>query len=238
VTATGLRLASATLPYAPATKSVTVIPYGVDTDTFRPAHEREPGADVVIGSVGRLSIEKGLDDLLRAAATLIHRGTRLRVLLAGDGGERRKLEKLARELEIASLVEFRGEIAHAQVPQVLNELDVFVMPSRAEGFGVAALEAAATGLPVVATRVHGIPDVVLDGKTGVLVAPGSVSELAEAIRTLVNDSAVRGEMGHAGRMFVQDRYSWRDNCAQMDALYRRLLAPFTDRRAYGTVATT
>jgi glycosyltransferase involved in cell wall biosynthesis len=238
VTATGFRLASATLPYTPRSKPVTVIPYGVDTTRFRRTRNGARAGEVVLGSVGRLSIEKGLKDLLRAAARLIEHGSPIRVVLAGDGPERARLVKLAGELGIDSHVEFRGEVSHERVPAVLNELDIFVMPSRAEGFGVAALEAAATELPVVASRVHGIPDVVSDGVTGLLVPPGNVPALAEAIGRLASDAELRTAMGRAGRAFVEQRYRWEDNCAQMESLYRRVLTPFTEPEGYGTVATS
>jgi glycosyltransferase involved in cell wall biosynthesis len=236
VTATGFRLASATLRYAPRAKPVTVIPYGVDTTRFRPA-EHSGNGYVVIGSVGRLSMEKGLGDLLRATARLVERGLPVRVLLAGSGPERARLEALARELHIEERVEFRGDVAHDDVPAVLGEIDIFVMPSRAEGFGVAALEAAATGLPVVASRVHGIPDVVRHGETGLLVHPRDVAGLAGAIEQLAGDRTLRQQMGRAGRAFVEERYRWEENCAQMDLLYRELLGSFTEPEAYGTVAT-
>lgn len=237
VTATGFHLAWATLRFTPRTKQVTVIPYGVDTERFRPTEANRPSGTTVFGSVGRLSIEKGLPDLLRATAFLLERKMDVRVVLAGDGPERRRLEALARELQIEASVEFRGHVTHADVPQVLRELDIFVMPSRAEGFGVAALEASAAGLPVVASRVHGIPDVVRHGSTGVLVPPRDVAALAAAMEQLAADPAKRGDMGMAGRAFVERRYRWEDNCRQMEQLYAEMLASFTAPKGYGRVAT-
>lgn len=236
ITATGLRLANATLRYAPRAKPVTVVPYGIDVARFEPrARNGARPAEVVVGAVARLSPEKGLDDLLRAVALLVERGMPLRVVLAGDGPRRQRLERLAGQLGIAGRVDFRGEVPHEQVPAVLAELDVFVMPSRAEGFGVAALEAAAMELPVVASRVHGLPDVVVDGVTGLLVPPRKVDALADAIGRLAADADLRATMGRAGRAFVQERYRWEDNVAQMERLYRHLLEPFTEADARGTL---
>jgi len=236
VTATGLRLARATLRYVPPGKPVTVVPYGVDLARFQPsARNGARPAEVVVGAVARLSPEKGLDTLLRAAARLIQGGASLRVVLAGEGPQRARLVRLAERLGIGERVEFRGEVPHEQVPAVLAELDLFVMPSRAEGFGVAALEAQAMELPVVASRVHGIPDVVEDGRTGLLVPPGDVERLAEAIGRLAGDAALRGTMGRAGRAFVEERYRWEENAAQMERLYRHLLEPFTEGPARATV---
>jgi glycosyltransferase involved in cell wall biosynthesis len=228
VTATGLRLANATLRYTPRAKPVTVVPYGVDLARFQPfARNGAHASDVVVGAVARLSPEKGLDDLLRAVAQLVGQGIPLCVVLAGDGPWRARLARLAEQLGLAERVDFRGEIAHERVPAVLGEFDIFAMPSRAEGFGVAALEAQAMELPVVATRVHGIPDVVRDGVTGVLVPARDVDALAEAIARLAADAELRAAMGRAGRVFVEARYRWEENTAQMERLYRSLLPAFT-----------
>ncbi len=228
VTATGLRLANATLRYTPPAKPVTVVPYGVDLSRFQPLERNGAHpSDVVVGAVARLSPEKGLDDLLRAAAQLIGQRMSLRVVLAGDGPSRARLTRLAEQLGIAERVHFLGEVSHERVPAVLGELDVFAMPSRAEGFGVAALEAQAMELPIVATRVHGIPDVVQDGVSGLLVPARDVGALAGAIAQLAGDAELRAVMGRAGRAFVEERYRWEESTAQMDCLYRSLLTAFT-----------
>ena len=235
LTATGLRLANATLRYAPRAKPVTVVPYGVDLARFQPVQNGARQSDVVVGAGARLSQEKGLDVLLRAVARLITAGRPLRVVLAGDGPERARLVRLAGELGIAERVLFLGEVPHEEVPAVLAGLDIFAMPSLAEGFGVAALEAQAMELPVVASNVHGIPDVVDDGRTGLLTPPGDVALLADAIDRLAGDAGLRAEMGRAGRTFVQERYRWEENAAQMERLYEHVLRSFTQLGARGTV---
>jgi glycosyltransferase involved in cell wall biosynthesis len=220
ITATGLRLAEATLEHAPRGTPVSVIPYGVDLDRFRP-QPRWQRDEVVIGAVARLSPEKGLDVLLRAVARLAKDGqaSRLRIVLAGDGPERSRLERLTSELRLEHRVRFLGEVPHEQVAAVLQSLDVFAMPSTAEGFGVAALEASAMQLPVVASDVHGIPDVVADGETGLLVPPSNVDALAAGLGRLASDASLRRRMGEAGRGFVERHYRWQDNAALMERLY-------------------
>jgi glycosyltransferase involved in cell wall biosynthesis len=131
------------------------------------------------------------------------------------------LERLATRLRLN--VEFAGEVPHERVPDILARLDVFVMPSTYEGFGVAALEAQATEVPVVASGVYGIPDVVEDGVTGILVPPRDVHAIAGALISLVRDEERRRSMGRAGRRFVAERYSWEENAAQMETLYRDVL---------------
>ena len=221
VSATGMRLAEATLRYMPPGKDVAVIPYGVDLDRFSP-RQGNVGDSFVAGSVGRLSPEKGLKYLLQAMATVIREEPRARLLLAGGGPERAALERLASRLGLAGRVEFAGEVAHEQVPDVLARMDVFAMPSTWEGFGVAALEAEAMELPVVASNVHGIPDVVEDGVSGILVPPKDVDALVAAILRLLRDGEERRRMGHAGRELVACRYSWTDSTRRMEALYEEL----------------
>ncbi|MGA2284813.1 MAG: glycosyltransferase [Dehalococcoidia bacterium] len=221
VTATGMRLAEATLRYMPPGKDVAVIPYGVDLGRFSP-RQGDLGDSFVIGSVGRLSPEKGLKYLLEAMATVIREEPRARLLLAGDGPERAALGRLTSRLGLADRVEFAGEVAHERVPDMLARMDVFAMPSTWEGFGVAALEAEAMELPVVASNVHGIPDVVEDGVSGILVPPKDVDALSRALLRLLRDGEERRRMGRAGRELVACRYSWTDSTRRMEALYEEL----------------
>jgi L-malate glycosyltransferase len=223
ITATGLRLAEATLAYAPEGKPVAVIPYGVDLQAFQP-QPRGTRERVVVGAASRLSPEKGFEYLMRAIASLRARGIDVAVRLAGDGPSHGELEVLARELGIAEHAEVVGEIAHVDVPAFLQGLDIFAMPSTAEGFGVSAVEASAMALPAVASEIHGIPDVVLDGQTGILVPPRDVPTLADAIERLARNPAMREGMGRAGRAYVEREYRWQDNAALMEHLYAELTA--------------
>lgn len=227
ITATGLRLAEATLPYAPPGKPVTVVPYGIDLEMFQPRTRAPRNGDApVIGVVSRLSPEKGIEYLLRAVAELRDRADRnyepelkLNVVLAGDGPSRESLVWLTAELRLDDRVRFLGEVTHEDVPRVLESCDIFAMPSLAEGFGVSALEASAMELPVIASDIHGIPDVVRDGQTGILTPPRDVTAIADAIARLLNDPELRGRMGAAGRAYVEQHYQWRDNVKLMERLY-------------------
>jgi glycosyltransferase involved in cell wall biosynthesis len=214
----------------PPGKTVTIIPYGVDVDAFHP-EARPERMPLVIGSVARLSPEKGLEYLLRAVALLRERADarfepqpNIEVLLAGDGPARERLEDLTAELRIDSVVRFLGEIAHEEVPAVLQRFDIFAMPSTWEGFGVAALEASAMQLPIIASDIHGIPDVVINGETGILTPPRDVEAIAGAMSRLMEDADLRRTMGAAGRAFVERHYRWRDNAVLMERLYEKMLA--------------
>jgi glycosyltransferase involved in cell wall biosynthesis len=242
ITATGLHLATETTRYAPRGKPVTSIPYGVDLDRFSPSEPdlRTPSPPaargqgerphVVIGTVVRLSPEKGVRYLIEAFATLRQRyGDHVRLRIAGDttptpgGPDRGALEALAAKLGVADAVEFAGWIDHDALPDFLRGLNVFVLPSIYEGFGVAAVEASASGLPVVASNVYGIPDVVRDGRTGLLVPAKDAGALAGALARLIDDPDLRASMGKLGREYVTARYDWKENAGQMERLYTRLL---------------
>lgn len=223
VTATGRRLAAATKPFMPPGRDVLVVPYGVDLDQFpgrRPdAAER---ARLVVGAVSRLSPEKGFAYLLKAVGLLRDRGVDLDLVFAGDGPSRVELERLTDDLRLRYRVRFLGEVVHSDVPVVLADLDIFAMPSTWEGFGVSALEASAMELPVVASNVHGIPDVVIDGETGILVLPTDIEALASAIERFATNAELRHAMGTAGRAYVTREYRWQDNARLMEQLYAKM----------------
>ncbi|HWO73313.1 MAG TPA: glycosyltransferase [Dehalococcoidia bacterium] len=223
ITATGLHLATETTRYTPAGRSVTVVPYGVDLQQFKP--RRRPASErVIIGTASRLSPEKGIRYLVEAFAILRQRfGDRVELRIAGDGPERPKLEAQIQRLGLEGRVEMRGWIEHQALPEFLAGLDVFVLPSTWEGFGVAAAEASAVELPVVASNVFGIPDVVRDGLTGLLVAPKDAGAIARAVGRLVEDAELRRSLGKAGREYVARHYDWRENARQMAAIYASLL---------------
>jgi glycosyltransferase involved in cell wall biosynthesis len=116
-----------------------------------------------------------------------------------------------------------GGVPHDQVIHYLHKMDIFVVPSFQESFGVAAVEAAAAGLPVVASDVGGLPEVVIDGETGYLVPPADAHTLSQRLAQLIADPSLRRRMGKAGRVLVETHYNWKDNAAQMERLYRSLV---------------
>jgi glycosyltransferase involved in cell wall biosynthesis len=133
------------------------------------------------------------------------------------------LKDLVHRLKLGDNVEFCGVLDSMGVNDLLERSHIMVMPSLKEAFGVAALEASAGGRPVVAARVGGIPEVVHDGETGVLVPPGDARALAEAIIRLGRDRAMLYRMGEAGWRFARDNYTWKNSLDAMTALYEKLL---------------
>ncbi len=173
---------------------------GVDTRRFRPAEPDLASRPPVVGYVGQLIVRKGLEALMAAweqvlAAAPASGAPRLR--LAGEGPLRPALERWRADLPRPQSVELTGFVE--DVPGFWAGCRVAVLPSRAEGYGLAAAEASACGLPVVAARASSLPEVVADGETGLLVPPDRPADLATALSTLLHDTRLAARLGRAGR---------------------------------------
>ena len=177
--------------------------------------------DFVVGEVAKLWPGKGHDVLFGAAARLRNFIPNLKILLIGDGGLRSQLERLAHELKLDGRVVFAG--FRSDVAALTQILDVAVLPSLFEGMGRAVVEAQAAGKPVIGTRVGGIPDLILNGVTGLLVEPNHVEALAWAIEKLAADPALRAQMGRNARSAVDERLSARHMSEKTIEIYRALL---------------
>ncbi len=228
LTATTHFLAKATREYAPEDKEIHVIPFGVDLNRFDPSRfpGRAEGEEPYrIGFLKHLRTKYGPDTLIQATLILRDRGYQVRTLLAGEGEGDEILRRLARKLGVGRIVDFVGRIPHEEVPAFLAGLDIFCMPSRweSETFGVAAVEAEAMEVPVVATNVGGIPEAVDDGITGILVPPNDAEAVADAIEGLLADREKRTRMGKAGREFVRKNYEWFENAGRMEKIYQDLI---------------
>lgn len=215
---------------------VAVTPFGVDAARFAPAAAR-PGAGttrpLMIGTVKKLEPKYGIDTLIRAFALLAGDGSLrsalpagLRLRLVGEGVQRAELQALAGSLGVADQVELAGAVPHDQVPVQLRTLDIYAAASRldSESFGVAVIEASACGLPVVVTRVGGLPEVVREGETGLVVPREDPAALAQALRQLTVDAGLRERLGRQGREHVLRHYEWGDSVRRMVEVFRRLLA--------------
>jgi glycosyltransferase involved in cell wall biosynthesis len=181
------------------------------------------GGEAVVGTVAALERRKGHDVLLRALGPLREAMPRIRCLVCGGGSERVSLERLAKELGVDPVVRFLGE--QREVTDVLAALDVFVLPSRHEGLGVALLEAMAAGLPVVASHVGGIPETVQAGHTGLLVPAEDPGALGAAIGDLLKNRDRAARMGAEGRRRVLFEFSMEGLADRYEALYASLTAP-------------
>ncbi|MCI0329330.1 MAG: glycosyltransferase [candidate division Zixibacteria bacterium] len=220
VTTAGKFLAGATEKLLGNRQKVILTPFGVDVETFQP-RQKDKHKTIVIGTTKSLEPVYGLEFLLRAFARLARNN--IKILLVGDGSLRQKLKELAFELKIAEKVEFAGNAVHAEIPGYLQKVDILVNPSLRESFGVSVLEAQACEIPVIASDIGGLPEVVQDGVTGFLVPPTDVNALAEKIELLVSDESLRKRMGKGGREFVKKNYDWSENAKIMERLYDSLV---------------
>jgi glycosyltransferase involved in cell wall biosynthesis len=219
------------LEVAPPEK-FTIIRLGIELDErVAAAHEARkrtrrimgvPDDRFLVGWIGRMTGVKRGADVLRAFRLLRDEGIDACLCMVGDGPEREQLEQLAGELELMRDCLFPGY--QEDVGPFFAAFDAFVLPSANEGTPVTAIESLASGCPVVATRVGGVPDVVEDGIDGFLVEPGDLGAIADRLARLADDPELRARMGVAGREHVLPRYAVERLIDDVDGLYRTLLA--------------
>ncbi|HEX2978985.1 MAG TPA: glycosyltransferase [Anaerolineaceae bacterium] len=172
-------------------------------------------------AVGRLADKKGFDYVIKSGAELVRRGVNVEVELIGDGPEAENLRALAQDLNIADRVVFRGWQPFDQVRDAMLRATVLVHPSTGLGDGVPNVikEAMAVGMPVVSTRVAGIPEALDHGRAGMLVSPNDVNEVADAIQVLLQNPAKRMEIAQAAQQHVRKKYDlWRNGQLLVDRL--------------------
>jgi glycosyltransferase involved in cell wall biosynthesis len=223
ITATTQFLAEATSRLAPVGRKIHVIPFGIDCNMFCRKGNRSNDRAVHIGFIKHLAPKYGPDYLLKALAVIIKDFPDVNLTMAGQGSMDNYLKQLAADLGIEKHVRFPGHIEYEKIPEMLSGMDIFAMPSISETFGVAAVEAQAMEVPVVASNIGGVPEAVIDGETGILVEPGNVKELANAIMRLIRNPEERMRMGKAGRKFVLQNYNIEDNFALLEKLYNKMM---------------
>ena len=206
-------------------EKIRLIHSGIDPAPFekRDASAADAGP-MVIGTVAVLEERKGHRFLLEAAALLKQQGHRLKYRLAGEGSERRRLRQLVLEKGLQEDVEFTGFVS--DIPAFLSAIDIFVLPSLYEGLGVAVLEAMAAGKAVVATRAGGLPELVDDTITGVLVPQQDSRALARAIETLILQMALVRRMGARGRERVLRHFTMEQMAKKNEDYYYELLRAY------------
>lgn len=210
-----------------------VVPFGIDTEKFRPSPQLRDDGLIVIGTVKTLEHKYGIDTLIRAFALLKENPTiraagvadLLRLRVVGGGSLHDELGQLAKSLGVDNVVQLVGPVPHDQVPAELNSMDIYVAVSRldSESFGVAVLEACSCGMPVVVSDAGGLPEVVRDGVTGFVVERENPQALCEKLIQLTLAPHLRTMFGRAGRDHVIETYRWEDCLEQTLGLYRRII---------------
>lgn len=218
-------MAEQTRKLLPSLNNIAITPFGVDINQFSQVVPIKPTnqGKIVIGTVKKLTSKYGIDTLIEAFNLLYNDlkqtdvgiANKLELRLVGGGEQTNELRLLAQNLGIADKVNFVGQVAHNSVPDELGKLDIYVALSRSESesFGVAIIEAGATGRPVVVSDAGGLPEVTIDNKTGLIVPRENPKLAAEALKKLVLNPNLRYELAINGRQHVADNYSW-DKCIE------------------------
>lgn len=206
-----------------------LIENGIDcTDFYRRRTTEEAKAAqgfapdrLILGAVGRLSVEKGFDLLIRAADQLLRDGFNLELLIIGEGDERERLEALIARLERTDRIHLLGY--RANVRELYEAMDVYALSSIREGLPNVVLEAMAMEVPVAATRVAGVPRLISDGVNGLLTEPSDLAGLTQTLAHLLGDAQLRRRLSVAGRATIQTRYSFAARMDKVRAVYDDLL---------------
>ena len=222
--ATSAYLAEETRKYIDASRTVDVLPWGVDLDLFCPPGAKNENGQVRIGFAKRIDRMYGADTLLRAFQ-YAHKRSRKKLLLkiAGNGPLESALRRRAAEIRLDDSIDWLNWLnTDEDMKAFYDGIDIFMMPSRRESFGVAAVEASASGLPVIASRFGGIPEIVIDNETGILVEPEDIEGFGRALLKLIDDDGLRHEMGHNGRARIEKEFDWNVTARKMIELYRQV----------------
>lgn len=207
-------------------KKIEITPFGVDLNKFVPKKKiyDHENSKIVIGTVKTLDHFYGIDTLIKAFSIVAkkHSYLNLELLIVGGGPQYDSLLNLCEILNISNRVTFTGQVSINAVPKYLNMLDIYVALSNSESFGVAIIEASACELPVIVSNVGGLPSVVDDGATGLIVPPNDPCSAAVAIDKLICNEELRTQLGKAGRKKVEREFEWHDCVNRMISIYENI----------------
>lgn len=211
--------------YLYTNKNIYITPFGVDIERFKPIDIDKDKDKIVIGTVKTLETKYGIDYLIKAFNRVKYRlpNKKMSLVIGGDGTIKQSLINLTEELGLQNEVSFIGQVESTQIVEIFNSFDIAVFPSLQESFGVAAVEAQACGIPVIATNIGGLPEATVESKSAILVESKNVEQLADAIYELVIDPYKRKEMGSYGREFVCEKYNVNDNFIGVNEIYKKYI---------------
>ena len=199
---------------------IKVIYNGIEPTKTR-ADIFQNGQEIWLGTVGTLIPLKGIQYLLKAMPIIRQQFPEVHLEIIGEGPYRKKLEKQTKKLKLTKFVKFAG--FQADVEKSLAKLDLYVQPSVSESFGLAIVQAMSVGLPVVATRTGGIPELVTEGKSGILIEAGNSKAIAEAVLKLLFDHSLARKMGEMARRESTVRFNLKDMILDVENLYEEVV---------------
>ena len=207
-------------------REVLVIPNGIDLGQFKNVLREDARRQLkitdeqkIIMFIGRLHPVKGLEYLIKAMELLKDKNKNAGLVLVGSGEEKEYLEILSRELDLEKDIRFLGSVTSEEIPHFMMASDVFVLPSLSEGFPNVILEAMACGLPIVATKVGGLPEIIEDSENGFLIAPKNPRQIAEKILLLLENDPLREKMAKNNQEKVK-KYSWDNIVDRLEEIYQ------------------
>jgi len=206
-----------------------VIYAGIDSDYFKPSRQKSSSAKISIVSTGRLVKLKGFDFAVRAIAALVNLYPEIEYRIIGSGEEFDDLKRLIQSLKLEKNVFLLGFKSKSEVRDSLQQADIYLQPSLTESLCAAVLEAASMGLPIIASRVGGIPEIVQDGVNGLLTLPADVESIIEGLKFLINNPIKASQFGTEARKTVLDKFSIEIQSQNLNNLYRLLLNKSTQR---------
>lgn len=208
-------------------KKVHVVPFGVDLKAFKKMEVDRDESKIIVGIVKTLEDKYGINYLIDAFDKVVKEDTQqiFELLIVGKGSKEEDLKKQVVDLGLTNMVTFTGAVAHSAVPECFNRMDIVVVPSILDGesFGVAAVEASACEKPVVVSDVGGLPEVIIEGETGLICPPRDANCLADKIAYLAKDKTLRDQLGKNGRANAYKNYDWVQNVDLMMSHYERIL---------------
>ena len=209
-------------------REVSVIPNGISLEKFKVSSRYKKESTRTVIFVGRLHPVKGIQYLIEAMTIVHQKMPDTKLIIVGDGAERSRLEKHVKELDLNDCIQFAGKVPQERIPEFMHQADIFVLPSLSEGFPSVLLEAMASGLPVIATSVGGIPELIDEGINGFLVNIKRPDEIADRILTLMQNDDIRKEMSANNRekaeLFTWDMVAdkvemiYRSNCVEIEVV--------------------
>ena len=210
-------------------KNIEVIPNGIDVKRFQNLNRGENrkkmdfNNEFVIITVARLEKVKGLKYLIKALDILKNKsGENYKLLIIGEGSERDNLKNLTKKLKLENSIKFLGQISNQDIPNYLSASDCFVLPSISEGFGIVILEAMAANVPIVATRVGGILDIIENEKTGILTEPKNSEEISKAILKIHKEPEFAKKLVNNAFLSLH-QYSWQDIQEKVYSIYEKVI---------------
>lgn len=210
-------------------KKIEVTPFGIDLNKFKPQKGETlfKDNDIVLGTIKTLEEKYGIRYLINSFKIVSdkYKHLPLKLLIVGGGSLKDDLKRMTKYLDIEKKVIFTGKVPFEKIPLYHNMLSIYVSLSifDSESFGVAIIEASACEKPVIVSDVGGLPEVVAQGVTGIVVPNKNISKIVEAMEKLIIDEQLRINLGKAGRERVRDKYNWNDNLQQMISIYKKLL---------------